>query len=98
MHVLKASPSNDTVDGSEILRSPTEIGSLFHYLQGFSTIPPPPHFLQDFFHQLVMERLYIGAADSTIEMDIYKKTWFFPPNQGNPSCPPQRYPPPGIRG
>ena len=28
-----------TVDGSEILRSPVEVGSLSHYLQGFSTIP-----------------------------------------------------------
>ena len=27
-----------TVDGSEILRSPDEVGSLSHYLQGFSTI------------------------------------------------------------
>ena len=29
----------DTVDGSEILRSPVEVGSLSHYLHGFSTIP-----------------------------------------------------------
>ena len=28
-----------TVDGSEMLRSPVEVGSLSHYLQGFSTIP-----------------------------------------------------------
>ena len=28
-----------TVDGSEILRSPVGVGSLSHYLQGFSTIP-----------------------------------------------------------
>ena len=31
--------TNDTVDGSEIRRSPVEVGSLSHYLQGFSTIP-----------------------------------------------------------
>ena len=30
---------NGTVDGSEIRRSPVEVGSLSHYLQGFSTIP-----------------------------------------------------------
>ena len=30
---------NDTVDGSEIRRSPVEVGSFFHYLQDFSTIP-----------------------------------------------------------
>ena len=29
----------DTVDGSEILHPPVEVGSLSHYLQGFSTIP-----------------------------------------------------------
>ena len=28
-----------TVDGSEIRRPPVEVGSLSHYLQGFSTIP-----------------------------------------------------------
>ena len=28
----------NTVDGSEILRSPVEVGSFSHYLQGFSTI------------------------------------------------------------
>ena len=28
-----------TVDGSEIRRSPVEVDSLSHYLQGFSTIP-----------------------------------------------------------
>ena len=28
-----------TVDGSEIRRSPVEVGSFSHYLQGFSTIP-----------------------------------------------------------
>ena len=28
-----------TVDGSEILRSPVEVGSVSHDLQGFSTIP-----------------------------------------------------------
>ena len=28
-----------TVDGSEIRRSPVEVGSLSNYLQGFSTIP-----------------------------------------------------------
>ncbi len=28
-----------TVDGSEIWRSPVEVGSLSHYLQGFSIIP-----------------------------------------------------------
>ncbi len=28
-----------SVDGSEIQRSPVEVGSLSHYLQGFSTIP-----------------------------------------------------------
>ena len=27
------------VDGSEIRRSPVEVGSFSHYLQGFSTIP-----------------------------------------------------------
>ena len=27
------------VDGSEILRSPVEVGSLSHYLQGFKQIP-----------------------------------------------------------
>ena len=29
----------DTVDGSEIRRSPVEVGSLSHYLQGSSTVP-----------------------------------------------------------
>ena len=29
----------DTVDGSEMWRSPVEVGRLSHYLQGFSTIP-----------------------------------------------------------
>ena len=28
-----------TVDGSEIRQAPVEVGSLSHYLQGFSTIP-----------------------------------------------------------
>ena len=33
-------PFNEhTVDGSEIRRSPVEVGSLSHHLQGFSTIP-----------------------------------------------------------
>ena len=27
--------ANNTVDGSEIRRSPVEVGSLSHYLQGF---------------------------------------------------------------
>ena len=34
-----------TVDGSEIRRSPVEVGSLSHYLQGFSTIPGGAGFL-----------------------------------------------------
>ena len=29
----------DTVDGSEIRRLPVEVGSLSHYLPGFSTVP-----------------------------------------------------------
>ncbi len=29
----------DTVDGSETLLSPVDVGSCAHYLQGFSTIP-----------------------------------------------------------
>ena len=29
---------DDTVDGSEIRRSPVEVGNLSHYLQGFSAI------------------------------------------------------------
>ena len=33
------SSSGDIVDGSEIRGSPVEVGSLSHYLQGFSTIP-----------------------------------------------------------
>ena len=35
----------DTVDGSEIRRSPVEVGGLSHYLQGFSTIPGGAGFL-----------------------------------------------------
>ena len=37
--VFKAAMNANTVDGSEIRRSPVEVGSLSHYLQGFSTIP-----------------------------------------------------------
>ena len=33
------SSQSTTVDGSEILRSPVEVGSLSHYLQGFTKIP-----------------------------------------------------------
>ena len=36
-----------TVDDSEIRRSPGEVGSLSHYLQGFYT----SQMVQDFFHQ-----------------------------------------------
>ena len=36
---------HSTVDGSEIRRSPVEVGSLSHYLQGFSTIPGGTGFL-----------------------------------------------------
>ena len=34
-----------TADGSEIRRSPVEVGILSHYLQGFSTIPGGARFL-----------------------------------------------------
>ena len=39
LHVTTPSPLPPTyvVDGSEILRSPVEVGSLSHYLQGFTT-------------------------------------------------------------
>ena len=36
---LMAAIDRYTVDGSEIWRSPVEVGSLSRYLQGFSTIP-----------------------------------------------------------
>jgi len=39
---------NHPVDGSEIRDSPVEVGSLSHYLQGFSTIPTVG-FSPDFF-------------------------------------------------
>ena len=38
---------DDTVDGSKILRSPVEVGSLSHYFQGFCTSP----MVHDFSHQ-----------------------------------------------
>ena len=31
--------TSPTVDGSEIRRSPVEVGSLFHYVQGFQKHP-----------------------------------------------------------
>ena len=39
----------DTVDGSEIRRSPVEVGSLSHYQHNF--IDPRSQVVQDFFHQ-----------------------------------------------
>ena len=39
----------DTVDGSEIRRSPVEVGSLSHYQRNF--IDPRSQVVQDFFHQ-----------------------------------------------
>ena len=39
VEVPKILLSMTTVDGSEIRRSPVEVGSLSHYLQGFKNIP-----------------------------------------------------------
>ena len=45
----------DTVDGSEIWRSPVEVGSFSHYLQGFTS-----QVVQDFFHQQYHSMLYFN--------------------------------------
>ena len=46
-HVSSPGEFGDTVDGSEIRRSPFEVGSLSHYLPGFYA----SQVVQDFFHQ-----------------------------------------------
>ena len=49
----------DTVDGSEIRRSPVEVGNLSHYLHGFTlpetNIAPETWWLGDYFHTFLLE-------------------------------------------
>ena len=53
----------DTVDGSEIRRSPVEVGSLSHYLQGFCL-----HHVQDFFHSTASELTRDVKIDGFVEI------------------------------
>ena len=46
--------AGDTVDGSEIRRSPVEVGRLSHYLQGFIR----SQVVQDFFHQPISQDFF----------------------------------------
>ena len=54
----------DTVDGSEIRRSPVEVGSLSHYSQGFFTSQD----VQDFFHSTASELTRDLKIDGFVEI------------------------------
>ena len=74
----------DTVDGSEILHPPVEVGSLSHYLQGFSTIPGGAGFLNH--QQYVSRRIKqpfngfffesLKADDWLVTIESYEMTVF----------------------
>ena len=60
----------NTVDGSEIRRSPVEVGSLSHYLQGFCTSQVV---LWDFFHQRYHRSIWDIIATKKIRSLLVKQ-------------------------